>query len=1102
MFSGTPISKRQNMNIVHDTTSQVSQPSRPIRRIDPADLSLEPPDPNAIQLTRSQSAAQAHTETTVVEALRFATTREEEQSQRISPSPELLLEMEDPPQLSAPLNASEEDSDSDLEPPPILESLKETQNVTDVATRPNGLSSNNYRTFDFDTSFVSPLKNTEIQRLFSTPIRTIPTFRLDLGPPQRTPDVSFDSTEMSTDTVTKNTNILDDDNSLENNSKSSSLFGDNLSFNQDLPNGNSITLTQNRQDNEHSDEEIYDPSYIDDEYHKDQGNSISQENSFEPPIEEDYEEEEEEKEEEEEEDDDEKLVKQTNSPDDFFTEIRSRRRTENNPRHVSFANASRSNSLDTLHLRQNNVSQQQETPVRKSRLPDFEFNSDEETAEETDVEDNKDSLSHTFSRSRSQSFSILETQEADDEIAIGIFKDAWEWIVSKVLLLKPLMDAVFSFSIIKLSISFLLFTIFFSVILFIFNKALITPTTYNPSPNPPSNINDLVDRLLSLESEVSRLSRRSTLLESSREEFYAQLSQVQQNLRGVSKEMDRVNKHLTNSERYNTEQATKLTNVEVIVSEIEKKLRNTQNLLNKERDQGVSRDAAFHASQRKVANMETLFSDMDSQIELLKQRVAFLEEAEKVEQVVLRTIDKVLPPKLIVVKDPKTGDITPTPEFWKFLQNTFESSIEKSPILERKVKQIVRDHPELVPLRPSKDISAEEFNESTQRAVKSFLKDYLTDQNKILESYPDSSALVTRDVFSQMLQRELENMREFTIDSLAALESKLRSNSKSSLQDPTSSLLKNGSTSALSALIKTSIDKYVKHTISKPDFADPVTGATINTRLTTPSFDWNVGLPFFQRKTHEFYNVLGFGRMRTQPPSVAFSSDTRLGSCWAFNGPTGRVALNLRAPIVPSDLGIVHISANMSSNPGSAPRRISLWAAVDDAGTRDRLRALVPQPDPKAAAAGELPQNYVQIVTAEYDLFGEDELQVFPMGTGVRQLLFGSGGVQRVVFSVESNWGNSKFTCVYQLRLFGDLVKSVKPIGPPVVQKEQKQKQKQEAFEEDKDEPFLPLNEDETEVLEDEFYINANELMPTEKGRIVVRGSLGSNVNFNPDESF
>lgn len=791
----------------------------------------------------------------------------------------------------------------------------------------------------------------------------------------------------------------------------------------------------------------------------------------------------------------------------------------------------------------------------------------------------------TFSASRSsnsRTVSMLENQHVDEELTIGIIHGVFSWIHMKLTAFATRITYFFTsivefFSMFSSGALLAIFTIVTLGIYAIWAGAsgswIPSDSLFIPSTNPPEDISELSNRLLAVESEVHKLSKQSIHLERSGDAIESQLTALQRKLYDISKGMTSFNDKISSVSQSNSRNEKKLGDIERTVKEIDRNIFNTKELVLREQELGKSRDQEINQNERRISDVSNIIQEINGKIESLKHRVKYLEDAENIEDIVARTIDKVLPAKLVVSVNSTTGDIEPTPEFWRFLLATFESTIEKSSHLEGKIKQVVRNHPELLPLRTSTDVSAEEFHEHTQRAVKSYFDDYVKNNDAIgkLGHYPESSAIVTRDVFNKMIRKELEGMRDFTIGSLASLETKIKggmgdvrkelvdalNDHKNTIQSQLqkeherdvlghkdnvkevpqqghgnynsnhhSSILLNGTTLTLEALIKKSIEKYISHTIAKPDFADPASGSRINHYLTSTSYDWKRQLPFLERQWRSSLNLMGFGRMKINPPITAFTNDVNLGSCWPFNGNHGNIALILGSTITPSDLGIVHISAGQSSNPKSAPRHVSLWVEVSDPELRKRISLLVDQsPGPVNDESGllglvsqphSIPSTYVKIMTAEYDLFSEDEFQVFPIPVAVQRL-----GVKtnRVIFNIESNWGHADFTCIYRLRLFGDGVPDTEVSKTDATKTSTSTSlvTRESAVVYDAAEAGEPILDDygeeyNNQVLEeeDEFYINAQELIPPrvnhqdsyEKGRVIVRGSLDHDTHFFSEESF
>lgn len=500
------------------------------------------------------------------------------------------------------------------------------------------------------------------------------------------------------------------------------------------------------------------------------------------------------------------------------------------------------------------------------------------------------------------------------------------------------------------------------------------PTTIPLGVSQPSviisrDMSELEQRILILERELAGLSPLSL-----------QIQEVFKSIESLVKSVNQHNEWITNANRG-------FSNYEVSLEEIEKKLDETNSAVQHE----------LRSNGNSATNEMKMFNDSiekaGHEIEALKERLKKLEEVKNVEGAVIEALDKYLPSRLVVRFDPASGNITAAPEFWKYLSAQIADlhSVNSDP--------------------DDKD----EFMAQNKKFIEEYLKDYTPAKS-------ETSAIVSKDVFKEMISNELSHLRNETMGELAALDRKLYkdlrrllSQPSHSPQQPAAFVPQNETTAAaLNVLIRSSIQRYITHTISKPDFADPASGAKVIPALTSPSYDWKDRLAFSDRLTHKVLGALGFGRMKVNRPSTAFSSDVRLGSCWPFNGAHGRIAVDMGKQVRVEDVGIVHVRMDQSPNPKSAPRRISVYAQVLDAELRDKISVLVEQRE----TSSELPIEYVKIMTVEYDLMNGDEFQVFPVPHYIQSLGLVT---RRVAFEVESNWGHEEFTCLYRLRLFGEL---------------------------------------------------------------------------------
>lgn len=771
-----------------------------------------------------------------------------------------------------------------------------------------------------------------------------------------------------------------------------------------------------------------------------------------------------------------------------------------------------------------------QTPWRQKRrasVQEYQNELDDEIEDDNKSYSENDFTGHSMANS-SRAVSVLENYPVDEELTMGVIQDVFSSISDKIAsILKTMHDYFFrvwdflsQFSMTAVTLVPLAFAVFLYIIISFFSKSSTSSSYVFTHPNgAPENINSFSGRLVTVEGQISKLSRQAFDSESNENKLKKHMTELQAKLAELTKGMAKFDLKIDSVRDSNTQAKNKLSDVEQTVKEIEEKLSHTHKYILEEQALGKLRDDKINNGETRIADVSSVVENINDKMETLKARVKHLEDAKRIEEIVVKTIDKILPPKLVVSVDSSTGDIHPTPEFWQFLQATFSSALEQSSHLEDKIKSVLQKYPTLDALRIPKDVSAEEYHEHTQKAAKASLEKFFNNQKDSLSG----TAVVTRNTFTKVIRQEVEKMREFTIESIATLEEKMKQEFKSLEHKATSEfsqhnkkedngenmlskMLLNGSTLALDSLIKKSIEKHYLHTISKPDFADLASGSRINSRLTSPGYDWKSKLPLWERQWRTSLDMIGFGRMKVNPPSTAFNNDVALGSCWPFNGPSGHIGLSLASEMSPSDLGIVHINVDQSSNPTSAPRRVSLWVEVNDPELRKQVSLLIDQSPSNVIEAEQkqqqqgimglvfqqfkIPENYVKILTAEYDLLGNQEFQVFPVSAAVQQLGITT---RNVLFNIESNWGHSEFTCVYRLRLFGH--STTEPLSALKQQEYQQQRRYQEEHQDTEenegeyskrvyyyadeqeytnDEEFVDSIEDPVE--EDEFYIHAREL--------------------------
>ncbi|XP_062455740.1 SUN domain-containing protein 5-like [Rhea pennata] len=160
-------------------------------------------------------------------------------------------------------------------------------------------------------------------------------------------------------------------------------------------------------------------------------------------------------------------------------------------------------------------------------------------------------------------------------------------------------------------------------------------------------------------------------------------------------------------------------------------------------------------------------------------------------------------------------------------------------------------------------------------------------------------------------------------------------------------------------------------------------GATIDIQRTSKSYEW---------AENGFCRALWLLCSAAKPPETILQPDVTPGQCWAFQGSQGQVVVRLPAPVQPTAVTVQHIykAASPSGTVSSAPRDVTV-SGVDEEGEEETL-----------------------LGAFTYDVEAE-AIQSFPLKHK------SSRAFQYIKLSVQSNWGNPEYTCIYRVQVHGQV---------------------------------------------------------------------------------
>ncbi|KAF2103551.1 hypothetical protein NA57DRAFT_53068 [Rhizodiscina lignyota] len=145
------------------------------------------------------------------------------------------------------------------------------------------------------------------------------------------------------------------------------------------------------------------------------------------------------------------------------------------------------------------------------------------------------------------------------------------------------------------------------------------------------------------------------------------------------------------------------------------------------------------------------------------------------------------------------------------------------------------------------------------------------------------------------------------------------------------------------------------------------------------------------------------------------------GDCWCAAKADGKsqIGVILPYPVYPTAFVIEHVPKQGTLDIGSAPRDIELWVQAPSPAARDALANAYEtiNPGQPCLGGGSMPNNYVCVGKAVYDVDGWNHVQSFRLGVDFKALGI---EVRQVVVRVTENHGQA-WTCLYRTRLHGEL---------------------------------------------------------------------------------
>ncbi|CAO1613175.1 unnamed protein product [Parajaminaea phylloscopi] len=600
-----------------------------------------------------------------------------------------------------------------------------------------------------------------------------------------------------------------------------------------------------------------------------------------------------------------------------------------------------------------------------------------------------------------------------------------------------------------------------------------------PRGPPPSDFEGFVARLLSLEGRVGALSVSSASLQTSHSQLVRQVKdlelgskEVKTLLRKLEDQGSATQAHFSSRGKALEESGKQL---RLQVERLEKQIAARAQELSSSID---TLDARQDDTKKKLeSRLEKLHADLqktEARIQEVASRAQEADDIARRAQVALQPLlEANLPAQMPVKIDKRTGKPTVEPWFYESLKAVLSAPAKVD--TDSNAGSVAGSDPQ----------SWTSFKRAHEGALRALIADETSSVLDLQRKSGGKHALLSRSDFLEVLKAEIEglkgvleqtfndNAQEMQSDILAKVRAQQsmyeeagswskkgrpaggsppaasRWEGLPSLADLRSSDGKDPRESILT-LLDAALEAYSADKINKADFALYSAGGRVIPSMTSPTFTLSAG----KKASGRLGWLAGLGllggssgqspQLRARSPVVALHHDNAPGMCWPFSGQSGQLGVQLARQALVTDITIEHPPSTLTfGDSSSAPREITVSALVERpedqrklAEWRSRQAAESQQQsesededEPGVIDVVEAPPspNHLQLASFTYDALGRPgglhrSTQTFSVPAEVQAL-----GIPVSILQVRvlSNHGEKAYTCLYRVRVHGEVWKDV-----------------------------------------------------------------------------
>lgn len=359
-------------------------------------------------------------------------------------------------------------------------------------------------------------------------------------------------------------------------------------------------------------------------------------------------------------------------------------------------------------------------------------------------------------------------------------------------------------------------------------------------------------------------------------------------------------------------------------------------------------------------------------------------------------------------------DVKAAPSWQSFLRDN-EDRLKES--VEKKVDEAVKSRGDGAVLTPESVMlivreKMEQYQFELEKTMKPMMDKRLNRYKTMLEMEQNNRL----SAFRESIEREQATLVQKAVETASAVANRIASTRPSSGQKASSGPF--SAAAPAGAQI--------------PDYANHLTGASVWPYLTSPSYERPGGDQISLSSSLWSRMFPAWSGRYVPHPVTAIMPTQDVGECWPFPGVHGTLAIRLSEKIYPTHITIEHAPKQLALDYTAAPKTVEFWVQIKNttqratveshalrlaelSGKKDATSRLMQTSPTAAVGYSSHGGDFVKLDTVEFDI-NSGGTQSFEMPVDMTHL---GVAINIVAFVVKDNHGNEEFTCLYRAKVHG-----------------------------------------------------------------------------------